>query len=153
MKQYYDWFRTDFEPPERVRGTRSRPEDGKYEFTETSSQSALINNYISKYQFGFQPNLNTIDAIWDYLENVYDHLSNKQQLLSVFLDLSKAFDSIDHSLLIEKLEYYGIRGHTLNWFKSYLANRKQLTKIESIDDNGNIFETKSDIKNIKSGVP
>ena len=54
--------------------------------------------------------------------------------LGVFIDLSKAFDTIDHQILIKKLQYYGINGTTLEWFKSCLSNRKQYIYSQDISE-------------------
>ena len=64
--------------------------------------------------------------------------------LNIYLDLSKAFDSLNHTILLSKLEYYGITGISLNLFDTYLSNRKQYVQYES---------SSSDLSNIKQGVP
>ena len=71
-------------------------------------------------------------------------LDKQEHSLSVFLDLSKAFDTIDHTILLNKLNHYGVRGVALDWFRSYLSNRKQFV---------NFKDTKSDIRNVDCGVP
>ena len=62
----------------------------------------------------------------------------------IFLDFAKAFDPVNHDILLNKLEYYGIRGLPLNWFKSYLNERQQFTEIEG---------TLSEMEYVKCGVP
>ena len=78
-----------------------------------------------KNQYGFRPKYSTIDAVTYFMSDVLPALDRNEYCLSVFLDLSKAFDTINHGLLLEKLEFYGIRGTALHWFQSYLHQRKQ----------------------------
>ena len=71
-------------------------------------------------------------------------LSNKKYVLGLFLDLKKAFDTVDINILLYKLNYYGIRGPVLNWFESYLSNRKQFTYVNGMS---------SSCLNTNCGVP
>ena len=92
-------------------------------------------NIICNNQFGFRPKHSTSSALLSFIDNVVKSLDNKEVLLSLFLDLSKAFDTLDHSILLCKLEYYGIRGILLDWFSSYLFNRKQYVSIDDLIQN------------------
>ena len=76
-------------------------------------------------QFGFRKQHSTSHALNYSIDKIKNCLSNGNHVLGIFIDLSKAFDTIDHAILIDKLEYYGIRGRALTLFKSYLSNRKQ----------------------------
>jgi len=80
---------------------------------------------------------------------VLEALDESQCVLSVFCDLSKAFDCVDHNVLLSKLEYYGIRGTALKWFKSFLSNRKQRVVISGKDGT----ESHSSWKDMNRGVP
>ena len=64
--------------------------------------------------------------------------------IAIFIDLSKAFDTIDHTIVISKLEHYGVENSELQWFISYMHNRQQYVEIENI---------KSTIETITTGVP
>ena len=85
---------------------------------------------------------NVIHLLKD-IANANDEAS-KNRTLAVFLDLSKAFDTISHNILLKKLEHYGVRGICNNWFSSYLSNRKQYTQVN---------EHISSLKEITCGVP
>ena len=78
----------------------------------------------SEKQYGFLKGRSTQDALLNFAENIYDALNAKSFNISVLIDLKSAFDTVNHSILLSKLELYGIRGHPLNWFKSYLSDRK-----------------------------
>ena len=69
------------------------------------------------------------DAIIRYVEYIYESLNSKKETISIFIDLQKAFDLVDHSILLDKLFLYGIRGTPLLWFKTYLSNRSQCVKV------------------------
>ena len=84
---------------------------------------------LSENQFGFRPKHSTIDAIIQFTNHITEGFKNKETSIGLFCDLSKAFDTIDHNLLIKKLHYYGIRGVALNLIKSYLSERKMYVQI------------------------
>ena len=83
-------------------------------------------------------------ALIDLVEEISTSLDKKKYTLGVFIDLKKAFDTVNHSVLIEKLNHYGIRGVADNWIKSYLCATKQFV---------NIGECLSDLVQISCGVP
>lgn len=92
-------------------------------------------------QFGFKPGSSTFDALSLFSSHLYTSLDNK---LSIFVDFSKAFDTVNHSILLDKLLHYGIRGNIHSWFKDYLTNRMQCTIY-----NGH----KSSERTVSTGVP
>jgi len=91
--------------------------------------SNYLNHYnvLYEYQFGFRKIHSTSLAVIDIVNMIETELSNKNYVLGVFIDFKKAFDCVDIDILLYKLQYYGIRGHVLDWFKSYLTNRNQYT--------------------------
>ena len=97
-----------------------------------------------KLQFGFRENHSTTLALIEVLNEIYSNLDSGKFVLGVFLDLKKAFDTIDHKVLIHKLEHYGFRGVVSKWFASYLSNRKQYTCVNGEN---------SELDVITTGVP
>jgi hypothetical protein len=104
------------------------------------------NNILYKHQYGFREKHSTIHPIIHLLNQcaIANNSTPKQVTLSIFCDLSKAFDVIKTDTLLNKLNYYGIRGVANKWFASYLVNRKQYVQIG---------KTKSDIEFMNCGVP
>ncbi|XP_013867620.1 RNA-directed DNA polymerase from mobile element jockey [Austrofundulus limnaeus] len=84
---------------------------------------------ITESQYGFRANRSTALALVDSVEEITNSIDQKQYTIGIFLDLKKAFDTINHNILIRKLELYGIRGIVLKWMKSYLSDRKQFVKM------------------------
>lgn len=103
------------------------------------------NDLLFDRQFGFQKNTSTEHAILQLVDDITKSFSKREFTLGVFIDLSKAFDTVDHNILLQKLKYYGITGKTRQWFKSYLSNRKQYITF----DNGK----NTTLRRITCGVP
>ena len=87
------------------------------------------NNILCTNQFDFCKNSNTSDAIIEFLDNVYSSLDSKESTMSV--DFSKAFNSVNHNILMSKLLHNGVRGVMQLWFESYLSNRKQYVSVNN----------------------
>lgn len=102
------------------------------------------NNVISSSQYGFREGLSTVDAIHALVSHIHLSLNNDRKPLAVFLDLAKAFDTVSHEKLINKLDNYGIRGVCSELIRDYLNDRRQVVSIKS--DN-------SEEKIITYGVP
>ena len=90
-------------------------------------------NLLNKSQYGFRKNHSTEQAILEIQNNIIENFKNNKITAGIFLDLSKAFDCINHTLLLNKLENHGIRGNCLNWFRSYLSNRLQYVTLNKIN--------------------
>ena len=99
---------------------------------------------IYDYQFGFRPKHSTKFALLNSVDEILENLDKKNYVAGLFFDLSKAFDTIDHDILLAKLSYYGIRGQMLNWFQSYLTGRKQFVQLN---------DQQSCILDVTHGVP
>ena len=85
----------------------------------------LKHNLIYPEQYGFLHGRSTEHAILDIVHRIVASIERKQITIGVFLDLSKAFDTLSHKILLNKLEYYGLRGVCKSWFESYLSDRFQ----------------------------
>ena len=83
------------------------------------------NNILYNKQFGFRKNNSTIESLIKITEKIRESIDKGKFGCGIFIDLHKAFDTVNHEILLFKMEHYGIRGSTLKWFKSYLSERKQ----------------------------
>ena len=102
------------------------------------------NGLLYQSQYGFRKLHSTQLAAVEFTDTISQEMDAKKIPFSIFLDLSKAFDILDHKVLLTKLHYYGIRDLTLNWFRSYLTKRSQY-----VDCNG----VSSSVREIETGVP
>ena len=90
------------------------------------------NNILFRKQFGFRKGYSTDHALIKLTDSIYDSFNQNKYILGVFIDSSKAFDTVDDNILIDKLNSYGIKNNSLKWFSSYLSNRKQLIQAGAI---------------------
>ena len=102
------------------------------------TQHITSNNLLYEGQFGFQKGRNTEQNLIYTITNISNSINNGNYCIGVFLDLKKAFDVCSHEIMLQKLDNFGVRGTALQWFKSYLSNRKQ-----SVDIQGQISDQQS----------
>ena len=102
------------------------------------------NGLLSAVQSGFRPHHSTLTTITEVTDYLYNNMDKGEITCAVFLDLKKAFDTVNHVILLRKLFYYGICGKELTWFSIYLTNREQITVINGVS---------SDSRPITVGVP
>ena len=103
------------------------------------------NSILYKKQFGFQKKHSTDHAIVYLVNEILKSFENNCYTLGVFIDLTKAFDTVGHNILLKKLFHFGVRGNTLKLPQSYLHNRKQYIAYEN--------SSKTEFKNVICGVP
>ena len=101
------------------------------------------NNILHENQFDFRSGLSTSMALLQLVDERTESIDSKKVTIRVFVDLAKAFNTIDHGILLKKMQHYGIRGVALRYFSSYLENRKQYVSIDGL---------KSDLSTIVCGV-
>ena len=86
------------------------------------------NNIFHNKQFGFRNNLSTLHSILSITDLAQRAIDSGAYSCGIFLDLRMAFDTVDHKILLEKFQYYGVRGIVLDWFSSYLSDRWQYVR-------------------------
>ena len=89
----------------------------------------MENKLFFNHQYGFRSGHSTELAALELTDRIITALDNHNTPLNIFLDLSKAFDTLDHTILLDKLLYYGIRSTAYNLLRSYLANREQFVEL------------------------
>uniref|UniRef100_A0A8C8DB19 Reverse transcriptase domain-containing protein n=1 Tax=Oryzias sinensis TaxID=183150 RepID=A0A8C8DB19_9TELE len=95
---------------------------------------AFMENHklLSDSQYGFRANRSTSLAIIDFIEQITNAIDQKRYVAGIFIDLKKAFDTINHDILLNKLQRYSIRGIVLDWIRSNLSMRKQFVKLGDV---------------------
>ena len=102
------------------------------------------NNLFFDSQYGFLKNHSTEYAAMEFTDKVFKDIEEQNISLTIFMDSSKAFDTLDHNILIKKLAHYGINGTPLEWFTSYLTGRSQFVEIDDVSCN---------VLSLSTGVP
>ena len=91
------------------------------------------NNLFYNLQFGFRQNYSTAHALISLTETIRKYLGEGKFACDIFVDLQKAFGTVEHDILLTKFKHYGVRGPANDWFKSYLSDRKQFVSINAHD--------------------
>ena len=106
--------------------------------------SFMNKHLLCESQYGCRSNHSTVDAITEFVTKLLPSLDKREICLSAYLDLSKAFDTINHDVMLKKLHYYGIRVNALAWFNSYLSHRRTYVCYKGVS---------SEVQEVDYGVP
>ena len=101
-------------------------------------------NLLSDNQHGFRKKRSCMTQLLSHVEKIYESLNRNEEVDVIYLDFAKAFDKVDHQVLLAKLERYGIGGHALSWLREFLLDRKQAVVVEG---------HRSTLRLVLSGVP
>ena len=88
--------------------------------------------YFMSINMVFRKHMSTVQALLNHMQFVYDSIVSGNFVISVFFDLKKTFNTVDHKILLSKFDFYGIRGVSHEWLKSYLSERNQITITDGI---------------------
>ena len=113
-------------------------------FTARLDSFLVKNKILYRSQFGFQKNQSTSLAVMELIEEITNNTEQKRVTAGIFIDLKKAFDTVNHAILIKKVEHYGLRGLAKNWIESYLDNRQQYVEVA---------DAQSKQRSVEWGVP
>ena len=94
-----------------------------------------VNKLFFDHQYGFRPLHSTESACLELVDRIFSLLDEDKIPFAIFMDLSKAFDTLNHDILLHKLSYYGVKHNSLSWFESYLTNRKQYVSFNNHKSN------------------
>lgn len=111
------------------------------------------NHLINNIQHGFRSNKSVTTAAISFIESVIESVDRGEETIGIFMDLTKAFDCVEHSLLLNKLFHLGIKGTSLKLFESYLKGRKQFVEMKHIMPSQETVKVRSNIQQVKYGVP
>jgi len=98
-------------------------------FTKRLDNFIDENNLLMDSQYGFRSGISTSMALIELVDRLTNCIENKKYAVGIFIDLKKAFDTVDHEIMLTKIERYGIRGVAYNWIKNYLDNRSQFVQM------------------------
>lgn len=109
---------------------------------------------LNEYQYGFRKNRSTTLAIYKYVQQALNYLNEGYYSVGILLDMTKAYDRVQHKTLLQELYQCGIRGKAHEWIASYLSNRLQYVQIQNINNRtGEIVEYRSDPITVNSSIP
>lgn len=110
-------------------------------------------NIIKNEQNGFQKKKSTTLATFNLIRNITENIDRHIPVSVIFFDMTRAFDFVDHEILLKKCERYGIRGPALDWIKNYLLGRKQCVELKKVDKEHRVNTYRSEFQLNSSGVP